>query len=111
MDTSQSVIRNGIAGAAMLGAGVGSFALGLLTFLTKISSTIETALDFYHPTGPVSGITTLAVIVWLVAWVVLHRLWRNRQVDFRKAYFVALILVCLGLLGCFPFFEAPEWGE
>jgi len=111
MDKSKSVMRNGIAAAALLGAGVGCFALGILTFLTKISSTIETTLDFYHPTGPVSGITTLAMVVWLIAWAGLHGLWRNRQVDFRRVYVVVLVLVCLGLLGCFPFFEAPEWGE
>lgn len=111
MDEPKLLTRNGIAAAALLGAGVGSFALGLFTFLTKISSAIEAALDFYHPTGPVSGITTLAVVVWLIAWAVLHRLWRNRQVDFRKVDIVVLVLVCLGLLGCFPFFEAPEWGE
>ena len=110
MDKPESVIRNGIAGAALIGAGIGCLALGLLTFLTKISNTIETALDFYHPTGPVSGITTLAVIVWIVAWVALHRVWRNQEVDFRKVYIVTLVLVGLGLMGCFPFFEAPEWG-
>jgi hypothetical protein len=76
-----------------------------------ISSAIEKALDFYLPTGPVSGITTLAGVVWLVGWVALHRLWRNRQIDFRNVYIVILVLVGLGLLGCFSFFEAPEWGQ
>jgi len=110
MNTPGSSIRDSIAGAALLGAGIGGFALGLLTTLSKASRTIENALDFYAPTGPLSGITTLAVVVWLVAWVVLHTLWRNRQVDFHKVYVVTLVLVGLGLLGCFPFFEAPEWG-
>lgn len=111
MEKPGSIIRNGITGAALLGAGIGTFALGLLTLLSKVSSSFENALNFYPPTGSVSGITTLAVVVWLIAWVVLHGLWRNRRIDFRKVYIFALILVGLGLLGCFPFFEAPEWGR
>jgi len=105
------LIDNGVASAALIGAGIGCFALGLLTLLTEVNSTIENALDFYAPTGPVSGITTLAVVVWLVAWVAMHLLWKNRRIDFRKVYIVVLVLVALGVLGCFPFFEAPEWGE
>ncbi len=110
MNTPESHFNNGTAVAALFGAGIGCLVLGLLTLLTKVSSTIENALDLYRPTGPVSGITTLAVIVWLVAWAAMHTFLRNRQMDLHKVYIIVLILVGLGLLACFPFFEAPEWG-
>jgi len=110
MNKGGAHIDNGIAVAALFGAGIGCLVLGLLTLLTKVSSTIENALDLYAPTGPVSGITTLAVIVWLVVWAAMHILLRNRQIDLHKVYIVVLVLVGLGLLACFPFFEAPEWG-
>ena len=35
-------------------------------------------LNIYNPTGTLSGVTTGAIIVWLVAWLALNRLWRTR---------------------------------
>jgi fatty-acid desaturase len=55
----------------------------------------------------------LAAIVWLIAWLILHRLWSHRSVKFRKIFTLTLILIILGMMGAFPplfeaFFEAYE---
>jgi hypothetical protein len=57
--------------------------------------------------GPLSGKTIMAVIVWLVAWVILHTIYRSRPYETRRAFIIAMVLVGLGVLGTFPtFFQA-----
>jgi|SRR5215207_7976351 len=93
--------------AAMLAAGIGALALGALTTLAEASESIKEFLNFYDPVGPLSGKTTWAVVIWLVAWGILHMLYRSRAVESRKELAASLVLVGLGVLGTFPlFFEA-----
>jgi len=93
---------NGSAAAAMLAAGIGCFVLGVVVVAGDGAKKIATALTFYKPTGPLSGVTTVAIGVWLVAWVVLARLWGGKQVAMAKIYVVALVLLGMGLLLTFP---------
>ena len=49
----------------------------------------------------------MAVLVWLVAWAVLHLVLRNRPYETRRALVISLVLIGLGVLGTFPlFFQA-----
>lgn len=105
--TPQETLTNGPAAAAILASGIGSMALGLFTTLAQAITSIKNALNLYDPAGPLSGKTTVAVVVWVVAWGILHGLWKGKQVDFAKVFIATLILIALGLLGTFPpFFEA-----
>jgi hypothetical protein len=90
--------------AAILAAGIGAAALGLFTTLAEASTSIKDWLQWSDPVGPLSGKTTMAVIVWLLSWVVLHIALRNRAYESRRALGVALVLVALGVLGTFPTF-------
>lgn len=98
--------------AAILAAGIGSFALGLLTTLAEANERIKEFLNLYDPVGPLSGKTVGAVAVWLVAWIVLHLLYRGKAVESRKELTISLVLIGLGLLGTFPVvfqaFAPPE---
>src|SRR3712207_7367105 len=78
------MLPNGPAAAAMLAAGVGCVALGLLVTLTAASVFVEEAMVFYEPVGSLSGKTTLAVVIWLVVWVVLNSRLKDKQVNFAK---------------------------
>jgi hypothetical protein len=99
-------IPNGSAAAAFLAGGIGAFAVGLMTTLAEASSAVADMLRFSAPVGPLSGKTTVAVIVWLIVWGVLGGLWKGKEVDFGKVSLAAFILLALGLLGTFPpFFE------
>lgn len=98
------VIRNGVALAAVLAAGIGSFALGLLVILNEAG--IYAAPSLYGPTGGLSGRSTFAVVAWLVAWVILHSRWRDRDVAASRVLAWSLLLVGLGVLMTFP----PVWG-
>ncbi len=100
---------NGPVAAAFLAAGIGSFALGVLTTGAEASEAVANALRWSAPVGPLSGKTGLAVIVWLVAWAVLASRWRSKEVAFRAVYRWTLVLIALGLLLTFPpFFQAFE---
>ncbi len=93
--------------AAILAAGVGALALGVLTTLAEASEGFKEFLTFSEPVGPLSGKTIGAVLIWLVAWVVLHIVYRNKAVESPKALTVSLVLIGLGVLGTFPiFFQA-----
>lgn len=103
----KEALTNGPAAAAILASGVGSFALGVFTTLAQAMTAIRNALNLYDPAGPLSGKTTAAVVIWLVAWAVFHGLWGNRQVNLTKVFIATLVMIALGLLGTFPlFFEA-----
>ena len=90
--------------AAILAAGIGAFALGLLTTLAEASEGIKDFLTLYDPVGPLSGKTVGAVIVWLVAWGVLHMVYRDKAIESRKVLTASLVLIGLGVLGTFPIF-------
>jgi len=103
--TTETLLKNGKAAAALLAGGIGSFVMGLVTTLSEASS-FGSALSWYKPAGPLSGKTTVAVIVWLIAWAVLGNQWKDKDVDFDKISMIALVLLLLGILGTFPpFFE------
>lgn len=95
---------NGAAMAAFLAAGIGAFAVGLFVLLNEMG--IFAAPTLYGPAGGVSGRTTFAIVVWLVAWGVLHARWRDREVAAGRVGVVTAVLTVLGILGTFP----PFWG-
>lgn len=93
--------------AAILAAGIGCLALGVFTTLAEVSTGLKDWLTFNDDVGPLAGKTTMAVVVWLIAWVVLHVMYREKPFETRRALAIALVLVALGVLGTFPvFFEA-----
>jgi hypothetical protein len=97
--------------AAIIAGGIGALALGVVTALAEASTRVADGLEWSKRVGPLSGKTIVAVIVWLVAWGVLHLVYRNRPLETRRALFVALVLIALGVLGTFPkFFQlfAPD---
>lgn len=93
---------NGPVGAAILSAAIGCCALGLLAVVGDGYPTAAHWLIFYLPTGPLSGVTTTAILVWLVAWFILARRWRSKTVAIGKVNTLAFVLLGLSLLLTFP---------
>ncbi len=93
---------NGPVAAALLACGIGCFVLGVLAVAGDGSKRLASLLNFYKPTGPLAGVTTVAIAAWLIAWAVLAARWRARQVAFGKVSAVAFALLALGLLLTFP---------
>jgi hypothetical protein len=90
--------------AAIIAAGIGAFALGLLTTLAEANETIKGWLELSERVGPLSGKTVFAVVIWLVAWAVLHASMQRTQYETRRAFAIAMVLVVLGVIGTFPTF-------
>ena len=97
-----SALTNGSGAAAILAAGVGSFALVVLAFAGDKSAAIKSSLVFYKPTGPLSGVTTAAILIWLCIWGFLEWRWQNRTVPAGRTNAIALVLLSLSLLLTFP---------
>lgn len=95
---------NGTAMAAFLSSGIGAFGMGAIVLLNEVG--LFAAPSLYAPAGGVTGRTTLATIVWLIAWGVLHNRWKVRDIAPGRVYAVTLALVAVGVLGTFP----PVWG-
>jgi len=95
---------NGAAAAAFLAAGIGALAVGFFVLLAEAG--LYSAPSLYGPAGGVSGRTTFALVTWLIAWGILHRRWRNRDVDAKRTFLLGLGMIALGLLATFP----PLWG-
>jgi hypothetical protein len=95
-------LTNGSGAAAILAAGLGAFALAVLASAADKSAHIASSLIFYKPTGPLSGVTTAAILIWLFTWGVLAWRWRNRTVRAGRVNAAALILLGLSFLLTFP---------
>lgn len=100
---TRTEIANGAAMAAYLSAGIGSFAMGIVVLLDAIG--LFPIPPIYAPAGGVTTRTTVAVLLWLGAWVLMHHRWKARQIDGRRVLRIMLALIALGVLLTFP----PFW--
>jgi hypothetical protein len=98
---------SGPAAAVLLAAGLGCFALGVLSTLTAVSSSVSSALTLSEGVGDVSGVTTAAAVVFFASWGVMAAVWRQAGPPLMRVAAATAVLIALGLLGTFPpFFNA-----
>ena len=95
-------LPNGFGAAAILAASIGCLSLGILTVAGDASKSFARHLVLYRPTGPLSGVTTLAIAIWLLAWALLSRRWGSRNIGLRPILIVAFLLLAASLLLTFP---------
>ena len=76
---SARMMPNGPGAAAVLAAGIGCFAMGAVSVVADKLPALARLLNIYRPTGPLSGVSTVAIVVWLAAWAVLHYYWKRAQ--------------------------------
>ena len=102
MAEEQASLPNGSAAAALLSAAIGGFALGVFALAGDAFTMVARAFTVWRPTGPLSGVTDAAIIVWLIAWIALSKRWARRDLNLRRINLVALALFAAGLLLTFP---------
>jgi len=104
MSMSQNVetLPNGPGAAAILAAGIGCAAVGVLFLAEDASAAINKMLNFYNPVGALSGLTTVSLIVWLAAWFILNRMWARKAVDMAKVNIASFAFLVVGFLLTFP---------
>jgi len=93
---------NGPGAAAVLSAGIGCFALAVLACVADKSPLVKGLMNFYRPTGPLSGVTTAAILIWLVSWGLLQYRWGKRNVPLARTCWIGFVLLLLGLVLTFP---------
>ena len=94
-------MTTGPAAAAVLGAGLGLVTLAISHVLSEASepfkSGMQTLGNLWMPgaqgIGPYSGKETVALVVWLFTWTVLHGVFRKRDVNLTLVGVIALLLV------------------
>jgi uncharacterized membrane protein YdcZ (DUF606 family) len=98
---------NGPVSAALLAGGIGSAAMGLITLVYEINdkSAFAKAMAWNKGVGGLSGKSSLSIIIFFVAWAILHYLWKDKETDFARISSIAIALLIVGLLGTFP----PVW--
>jgi len=101
-NVSAKMTPNGPGAAAILAAGVGCFSMGLVSVVADKVGPLARLLIFYRPTGPLSGVSTLSILVWLGAWGTLHHYWNGRNVELRRWVTVSVVLLAVGILLTFP---------
>ncbi|MCL4267374.1 MAG: hypothetical protein KJ069_29625 [Anaerolineae bacterium] len=107
VDQAQAHVATGVAAATFIASGIGVLFLGLMTTGAELSAGLKEALNWWNPAGPLTGKTSVAVLAWLISWVLLHTLWKNKEIDLWKSFIITLVLIGLGVLFTFPpIFEA-----
>jgi fluoride ion exporter CrcB/FEX len=101
-DSTVTNIPNGSGAAAMLAAAIGSFVLAIFAFVGDKSIPIKNSLNFYKPTGPLSGVTTVAILAWFLSWLILERRWGKQVAAMRRINRVCLTLLAVSILLTFP---------
>lgn len=95
-------VPNGPGAAAILAAGIGSFALAVLTLAADKFVAVKNLLAIYKPTGALSGVTTGAIVVWLAAWAILEWRWLKKTIPLKPINLIAFVLLGLSFLLTFP---------
>jgi hypothetical protein len=102
MKKETKFIPSGPAAAAMISAGIGIMVIGILTTAAEMSEGLSQALNLYSPTGPLSGKTGFGVVAWLLSWLILGQLWKDKTSDLQRSFIITLVLAAIGLLLTFP---------
>ncbi len=95
-------VPSGAGAAAILAAGIGCAVLGVFGLMGDAFKAVGEFFKFYSPTGPLSGVTTSAIVVWLGAWFVLAKMWSGRDVAVARISALAFVLLAIGFALTFP---------
>jgi hypothetical protein len=101
-ETPGTELPSGPGAAAILAAGVGALALGAFALAGDAWPKVKAAFNLWPPTGPLSGVTTASVGVWLLTWLALSRRWARREIDLAPITIAAFVMLGAGLLLTFP---------
>ena len=93
---------NGPAAAAIVAAGAGCFLTGIFYVLGNASAACNRLFSIYKPAGALSGVSTAAILLWLIVWFVLDRRWAKTEVSVGRVGLWSAILLAGGLLLTFP---------
>jgi hypothetical protein len=95
-------MKNGPSAAAILAAGIGLAVTGIVSALAEAIAAWSAVLVWSKPVGALSGKTILGILAWLVSWLILGLVWKDRQVSLKPVLIVSVVLLAAGVLLTFP---------
>jgi hypothetical protein len=102
-DSPSAETANGACWAAVLAGAIGCAVFGLLVDLAEAIPRVSSLLNFHNPVGDLSGKSIVAVVVWIVTWVVLNARWKHRNmVRPSIIMLISFVLILLALVAVFP---------
>lgn len=101
-ETVTAHTKLGAAAAAFVASGIGCFFIGLFTTLAEVSPAVKAALLWSGPVGPLSGKVGVSIILWVMSWLVLHTMWKDKDSNVNRSLTLTLVLFVLGFLLTFP---------
>lgn len=104
MIQNSNTITNGRGAAAILAAGLACFLIGSLSLISSMFPAASKIFTFYAPTADISGISTIAIVSWLVVWRILFQTWHNKTVRIVWVNLFAFLMLVVGLFLTCPFF-------
>jgi hypothetical protein len=93
---------SGNGAATILATAIAYAVMGILAFAGDAVPAIAQGLTFWKPTGALSGVTTVAIAIWLAAWWLLSLRWRGRSLNMAWIGAASAALTAVGLLLTFP---------
>lgn len=99
---SDSRSADGAAAAAILAAAVGVVFLGIFTTLSEANTDFHDFANWWDRVGPLSGKSSLSLIVWLASWPFLHLALFRRDGVLQAAVVVSAVLFMAGMVLMFP---------
>ena len=95
---------DGPGAAAILAAGIGIFTTGLFTILSEVSEWVHEFLvmDAGVGVGPLSGKTIMGTIGFFGSWAVLGYLWKDKDVDIKRVFWIGLAFGVVGAIFMLP---------
>ena len=113
--TTQTGQPSGAACAAALSAALGLLALSMAHVLSEVSSGFKAAMqtlgNLWMPgaagIGPYSGKETVALLVWLISWTLLHAVWVRKELSVGRLGTLALFLIGIATTLVWP--PVTEW--
>lgn len=91
--------------AAFLAAGITSAFFGVFTTIVEGSTSLQKAVTYSKPVGPLSGKVIWSLVVYVAALAVLGGLLWRRNPSPRLVYITSGALTAVGLIFTFP----PTW--
>ena len=98
-DSTSSISR---ASSLLVSASAGCFAFGLLYLCGDKSKALNHLLNFYPPSGALSGVLVLGTLTWLLCWAVLAARWSRKPPATTFAVNLSIALLLVALLFTFP---------
>jgi len=110
MSSNTDLAKRGAAQAAFLSAMLGALTLALVNLGTELSDAFKSSVHrigkLWMPgaegIGPYSGKETISLVVWLLSWLILHRILRKSEWEHRIATSIFLVGIALATTLLWP---------